>query len=99
MARAKKLPQDLQSLARSYTGEMIRIVSNIARTKSNPPGSRVAAAALLIERGWGRAPQAVTVDADIKVTIRRMLDGDDAKVIDVAARAIEDDTETDDDDA
>ena len=68
---------DLRSLCRSYTSEMIRVVTSIAREKSHPPAARVAAAGLIIERGWGKAQQDVSVDGDIKVTIRKMFDDDD----------------------
>lgn len=58
------------------------------RQNQHPPSARVAAAGLLLERGWGKAPQEVSFDGDIKITIRKMLDVID--VVEETPLAIED---------
>ena len=84
MARA---PTDIRSLARSHTDLAIKILAGIAKDGTNE-GARVSAAVALLDRGWGKPPQAHTgpdgEDA-IRVTIRHIVDGRDA----VAPRVIE----------
>lgn len=45
------------SLCRSYTELAVRTLANIAQ-KGQSESARVAAAAILLDRGWGKAPQA-----------------------------------------
>jgi len=59
------------------------------RQPEHSAAARVAAAAILLDRGWGRAPQThtgVDGEGDIRVTIRHIVQGGDsapdAKVID-----------------
>ena len=42
-------------------------------TITEPP--RLRAIGMLLERGWGRPQQDVKADAEIRVTIRKMIDG------------------------
>jgi hypothetical protein len=72
----KKLPLDLKSLARSYTETSVRQLAGIAEN-SESDGAKVSAIALLLERGWGKAPQAHTGpdgEGDIRVTIRQIIE-------------------------
>ena len=60
-------------------------MAGIARAQETPPGVRVAAISELWDRGWGKAAQQHTVDADgaIQVVIRHIIEGRDApRVID-----------------
>ena len=59
------------------------------RQPEHPPAVRVQAAVALLDRGWGRVPQARTGEdgeGDIRVTIRHIVQGGDKplepKVID-----------------
>jgi hypothetical protein len=73
-----KTQADLRSLCRAFTTEMVQVVAGIARASETPPGVRVQAAALLWDRGWGRAPQTHTGadgEGDIRVTIRHIIEG------------------------
>jgi hypothetical protein len=73
----KKLPVDLQSLARSYTKRTIEILGGIAEN-SEQDAARVSACAQLLDRGWGKAAQPLTGkggDDDIRVTIRTIIEG------------------------
>ena len=74
---------DIRSMARTYSRSMIAVLVSVARQKTAQPGARVAAANSVLERGWGKAPQAVTVDgeADIKITIRHILEHVDEKPV------------------
>jgi hypothetical protein len=80
MARALT---DIRSLARSHTNTAIRTLVGIAQEGTNE-SARVAAAVALLDRGWGRPAQAVTVDgeASIKVIIRHILEGPDGEAMD-----------------
>jgi hypothetical protein len=78
----KKIPPDVRSLARSHTTLCINrlrgLVINPGADQSN--SISVAAAQILLERGWGKAIQPVA-GADgagaIEITIRKMLKDDD----------------------
>ena len=52
----KRTPTDLKSLARSHTHISIDTLSGIAKN-SNSDSARVAAATVLLDRGWGKAAQ------------------------------------------
>ena len=53
---AKRIPADIRSLCRSYTDEAVRSLAAIMRN-GDKDATRVAAAAILLDRGWGRPPQ------------------------------------------
>ena len=79
------IASDVRSLAREHTTEAIRHLASIMR-HSDSDGVRVSACALLLERGWGKAPQAVTGEngeGGIEVIVRHIIEGagDRAKVI------------------
>jgi hypothetical protein len=72
-----KMPADIRSLCRAYTEETVRIVAGIVRSESTPPAVRVQGAAMLWDRGWGRAPQSHTgADGEgaIAFTIRHIIE-------------------------
>lgn len=77
-----KAAVDIRSLARQHTSLAISTLAAICRKGKSEP-ARVSAAAYLIERGWGKAPQDVSMQADIRVTIRKILTDDDSELIDV----------------
>jgi hypothetical protein len=70
------LPTDLKSKARAHTDMALNVLASIARQPKCTPGARVQAAALLLERGWGKAEQShVGPDGgDIVVTIRQIIE-------------------------
>ena len=76
---AKRIPADIRSLCRAYTAEAVRSLAAIMRQADAPPGARIQAIAVLLDRGWGRAPQShVGEDGnDIRVTIRKIVEGGD----------------------
>lgn len=70
-----RAPTDLRSLARSHTEMALRTLCGIAQNGENE-SARVAAAAHILDRGWGRTPQAHTGEngeGDIRVTIRHIV--------------------------
>ena len=72
----KAIPTDIRSLCRAYTGEAIRHLAAIMRQREYSPAARVQAANILLDRGWGKPPQAHTGedDKDIRVTIRQIVE-------------------------
>jgi hypothetical protein len=58
------------------------VLSNIAAKGSNE-SARVAAAGMLLDRGWGKAQQDTTTRAEITVIVRRLIQ-DDPKLIEHA---------------
>ena len=72
-----KAPIDIRSLARQHTDTALRVLAQIASHGENE-GARVAACAHLLDRGYGKAPQAHTGEdgeGDIRVTIRHIVQG------------------------
>jgi hypothetical protein len=70
---------NLASLARVHTETCIRVLAGYVRNKDPkqvPPMVRVTAVGMLLERGWGKAPQAVTgPDGEaLEVTIRHIIE-------------------------
>jgi hypothetical protein len=55
---AKSLTE-IRSLARSHTRTAINILVGIMRSNDATPAARVSAANAILDRGWGKAPQAI----------------------------------------
>jgi hypothetical protein len=53
------VPTPLKEAARTYTVEALQVLAGIMRTGTNE-GARIAAARELLDRGYGKAPQAHT---------------------------------------
>ena len=60
-------PADVQSLARSYTRMAIRVLVGVA-TNGRTDAAKVAAASVLLDRGYGKVPQ--TLDAQGLTALR-----------------------------
>ena len=54
-----KASADIRTLARSHTETAIKVLAGIMNQSKAPPASRVAAAQALLDRGWGKAAQAM----------------------------------------
>jgi hypothetical protein len=77
----KKIPPDLKPLARGHTELCIKVLARIVSQEALPPAARVSAAGILLDRGWGRGPQAHTGqngEGDIRVIIRHIVEGGDS---------------------
>ena len=78
----KRLPADLRSLARGHTELCIKVLAGIVSQEAVPPAARVSAAGILLDRGWGKAPQAITgenSEGGINVILRHIVDGRDVQ--------------------
>lgn len=70
-------PTDVRSLARQQTAFAVRRLTEIARD-SESDGAAVNACIALLDRGWGKAPQAITGEngeGDVRVVIRHIVRG------------------------
>jgi hypothetical protein len=75
---AKKIPAQIRSLCRAYTGEAVRsLAAAIMRQANAPPSPRIQAIAILLDRGWGKPQQTHTGehDKDLRITIRNIAEG------------------------
>jgi|SRR6516225_2871642 hypothetical protein len=68
-----------QSLCRAYTEESIRHLAAIMRQREDSAAARVQAANILLDRGWGKPPQAHRGEdgKNISVTIRQIVERGD----------------------
>jgi hypothetical protein len=75
----KKIPSDLRSLARGHTELCIKVLAGIVSQDAIPPAARVTAAGILLDRGWGRAPQPHVGEdgGDLRITIGKIVEGGD----------------------
>jgi hypothetical protein len=83
--RGHRVPADIRSLARSFCPSGIKELNRIAHHSEND-NARVRAIEVLLERAYGKPEQSHELNAEIRITIRQLLDplprpGDDAKVI------------------
>ncbi|MET4182062.1 hypothetical protein ABIB94_004166 [Bradyrhizobium sp. JR7.2] len=70
----KKIPSDLRSLARGHTALCIKVLAGIVSQETVPPAARVAAAGILLDRGWGKAVQPHTDEGGgpLRIIIRQI---------------------------
>lgn len=59
-----KTPTDIRSLARKHTESAIRTLANIMSSNDSPAAARVAAAQVILDRGWGKPTQPISGDED-----------------------------------
>jgi hypothetical protein len=79
MPRSAKTLVDLKSLARVHTATCIRTLASIVTQPKAPPSARVMAAGMLLDRGWGKAPQVHSGEdgGNVQVIIRQIIGSDD----------------------
>jgi hypothetical protein len=59
-----KTVTEIRSLARSHTRSAILALANVMRSKDATHAARVSAANALLDRGWGKPPQALQTGED-----------------------------------
>jgi hypothetical protein len=72
---AKRIPAQIRSLCRAYTGEAVRSLAAIMRNADAPPRARLRAIDILLDRGWGKPsqPRAEEDGKKVRVTIRKIV--------------------------
>jgi hypothetical protein len=58
-AQMAKSLTEIRSLARSHTRTALNVLVGIMRSKDATAAARVSAANAILDRGWGKAPQAI----------------------------------------
>jgi hypothetical protein len=71
-----KVGANVRELARNYTQDAVTTLGDIMNDKAAPEAARVMAADRLLDRGWGKAPQAITgpdggPPVDVNLTVVR----------------------------
>jgi hypothetical protein len=74
LTKPKKRPIDAASLARAYTEDAVNTLAGIMK-RGGEEANRTRAAQVLLDRGWGKPAQDNTVSGELKITIRKLLDG------------------------
>ena len=71
-----KATAEVKALAQQYTEDAIEALVSIMQGAKQPPAARVAAAKELLDRGHGRAPQAITGadGGDLALTVKKIVD-------------------------
>ena len=55
---------EIRSLARSHTRTALNVLVGVMRSKDATAAARVSAANAILDRGWGKAPQAIENGGD-----------------------------------
>lgn len=62
-----KAPTDIRSLARAHTSMALRTLKAIAANPKANTSARVAAAVALLDRGWGKPKQDMSIDGKLVI--------------------------------
>jgi hypothetical protein len=57
--------RDLREAAQGYSAEALETLASVMRDQASPPAAKVAAARELLDRGFGKAVQAVDVNSKV----------------------------------
>jgi|SRR6185312_2404724 len=79
IGRPNKATSDIKAIAQEYGPIAISVLAGIMRDARAPHASRVAAADKLLDRGFGKAPQAIAVSGGEKPVEIRQLSRDELR--------------------
>jgi hypothetical protein len=71
---ANRIGKDVRALAQAYTEEAIETLAAIMRDKHAPPQARALAADRLLDRAWGKAPQAIVGDTENPLRLNTIIE-------------------------
>ena len=63
---------EIRDLARTHAEDAIAALAEIAADRSAPPSARVSAASELLNRGYGRPPQAVAIESSTSLSSQHL---------------------------
>src|SRR6516164_3548354 len=72
----RKMPKNrghIASLARSYTDTAIKTLAGIMMEPNSPPMARVAAAKVLLDRGWGKCSETHNINLDGETSLLKVV--------------------------
>lgn len=99
-AANRKWKQHISALCREYTKDAVETLNEIMTDEAMPPNARIRAASEILDRGWGKAPVNIKLDAggaldlsalsdealkDIIAENTNLLDGMDGDQVDLSA--------------
>ena len=90
--KSNKLPADVREACRLMANEAVQILSEIMQSKKSSPMARIAAARELLDRGFGKAPQAIAIGTKGAIDLSGMTTDEMA---DALMAAMHDDNATD----
>ena len=64
-----KAPTDIRSLARQHTALAVKTLVGIAAQRTAPHSARVAAATVLLDRGWGKPKQKLELNQYVTISL------------------------------
>jgi hypothetical protein len=71
-----KMPKNrghIASLARSYTRTAIKTLAGIMMEQTSPPMARIAAAKVLLDRGWGKCSETHKIDINGETSLLKVV--------------------------
>ena len=63
----------IESLARSYTRTAIKTLAGIMMEQTSPPMARIAAAKVLLDRGWGKCSETHKIDINGETSLLKVV--------------------------
>jgi hypothetical protein len=69
----RKILADIKALAREYARDAIDTLNSVMKDPKAPPAARVSAASIILDRGYGKAPQSVDVKGDVTLTLEQLV--------------------------
>ncbi len=69
---AKRMVADVKSLARECAPEAIETLKKIMLDVKTPPAARIGAATAILDRGFGKPPQAIDVSGEVAFDFSRL---------------------------
>ena len=63
----------IESLARSYTDTAIKTLAGIMMEQTSPPMARIAAAKVLLDRGWGKCSETHHIDVNGETSLLKVV--------------------------
>ena len=76
MLTKRKMPKNLghiASLARSYARTAIKTLAGIMMEPNSPPMARIAAAKVLLDRGWGKCSETHNINLDGETSLLKVV--------------------------
>lgn len=68
-----KAPQEIRSLARSYSHKAIKVLAGIMQQEKAPAAARAIAANSLLDRGWGKPTQPLAGEDGAALQIQQVI--------------------------
>lgn len=73
-AANRKWKQHISAIAREYTKDAVETLVEIMGDQEAPPSARVKAATEILDRGWGKAPVNITLNAGGELDLEALSD-------------------------